>query len=87
ELGKGRKIKAVLGEMAMVAEGVDTALSVHQLCEREDLHLPIMSEVYNMLFLDKDPGEVVSTLLSRTPYEEWKAFDLSSFREKRASKK
>ena len=82
ELGKGRKIKEILAGMAMVAEGVDTSLSVHQLCEREDLHLPIMHEVYNMLFQDKDPGEVVSTLLSRTPYEEWKAFDLNSFKEK-----
>jgi glycerol-3-phosphate dehydrogenase (NAD(P)+) len=82
ELGKGRKIKDILKEMAMVAEGVDTALSVHQLCERENLHLPIMNEVYNMLFHDKDPGEVVSTLLSRTPYEEWKAFDFGSFRSK-----
>ena len=87
ELGKGRKIKAILGEMAMVAEGVDTALSVHQLCERENLNLPIMGEVYNMLFRDKDPREVVSALLSRTPYEEWKAFDLSSFQEKIAQKK
>jgi glycerol-3-phosphate dehydrogenase (NAD(P)+) len=82
ELGKGRKIKQILGEMAMVAEGVDTALSVHQLCEREDIQLPIMTEVYNMLFKDKDPAEVVSSLLSRTPYEEWKAFDLSSFQPK-----
>ncbi|MFA5021246.1 MAG: NAD(P)H-dependent glycerol-3-phosphate dehydrogenase, partial [Patescibacteria group bacterium] len=87
ELGKGRKIKDILGEMAMVAEGVDTALSVHQLCERENLHLPIMGEVYNMLFQDKAPSEVVATLLSRTPYEEWKAFDLNSFQEKTARKK
>ena len=87
ELGKGRKIKDILGEMAMVAEGVDTALSVHQLCEREKLQLPIMGEVYQMLFQDKDPSEVVATLLSRTPYEEWKAFDLSSFGTKPANKK
>ena len=82
ELGKGRKIKDILGEMAMVAEGVDTALSVHQLCEREGLHLPIMNEVYNMLFQDKDPGEVVAALLARTPYEEWQAFALNSFKQK-----
>lgn len=82
ELGKGRRIKNILGEMAMVAEGVDTALSVHQLCEREKLSLPIMREVYNMLFEDKDPSEVVSGLLARTPYEEWKAFDIDSLRMK-----
>ena len=82
ELGKGRKIKDILGEMAMVAEGVDTSLSVHQLFEREALQLPIMGEVYQMLFHDKDPGEVVETLLSRTPFEEWKAFDFSSFQPK-----
>ena len=86
ELGKGRKIKEILGEMDMIAEGVDTALSVHQLCEREDLQLPIMGEVYQMLFKDKDPGEVVAALLARTPYEEWKAFDLNSFRAKIAKK-
>ncbi|HOW88221.1 MAG TPA: NAD(P)H-dependent glycerol-3-phosphate dehydrogenase [Candidatus Omnitrophota bacterium] len=86
ELGKGRKIKEILAGMAMVAEGVDTSLSVHQLCEREDLHLPIMHEVYRMLFEDKDPEEVVSTLLSRTPYEEWKAFDLSSFKARSTKK-
>jgi glycerol-3-phosphate dehydrogenase (NAD(P)+) len=87
ELGKGRKIKEILAEMDMVAEGVDTALSVHQLCEREGLELPIMGEVYRMLFEDKDPGSVVASLLSRTPYEEWKAFDLGSFREKTIGKK
>lgn len=87
ELGKGRKIRSVLGEMAMVAEGVDTALSVHQLCEREGLQLPIMTEVYRMLFEDKDPEGVVATLLARTPYEEWKAFDLGSFRAGAAEKK
>jgi len=29
----------------------------------------------------------VSTLLSRTPYEEWKAFDLISYQAKLATKK
>ncbi len=87
ELGKGRKIKQILSEMQMIAEGVDTSLSVHQLCQRTGLQLPIMTEVYNMLFEDKDPGEVVSSLLSRTPYEEWKAFDFSSFQKKSPKKK
>lgn len=80
ELGKGRKIKDIIGEIEMVAEGVDTSLSVQQLADRIDLELPILREVYHMLFKDKSPEEAVNTLLSRTPYEEWKAFDLISYR-------
>lgn len=76
ELGKGKKIKDILGGMDMVAEGVDTSLSVQQLAARIDLELPILREVYRMLFEGKEPKEAVTTLLSRTPYEEWKAFDL-----------
>ncbi len=82
ELGKGRKIRAILAGMEMVAEGVDTALSAHQLCEREGLDLPILREVHGMLFKHKTPAAAVATLLSRTPYDEWKAFDLTSFKPK-----
>jgi glycerol-3-phosphate dehydrogenase (NAD(P)+) len=74
ELGKGRKIGEILRKMEMIAEGVDTALSAHQLCQRVDLDLPILREVYQMLFKHKTPADAVATLLSRTPYEEWKAF-------------
>ena len=87
ELGKGKKIKEILGGMDMVAEGVDTSLSVQQLCSKIGLELPILCEVHNLLFNDKSPKESVMTLLSRPPYEEWKAFDLISFQEKLARKK
>ncbi len=82
ELGKGRKIKDILAGMAMVAEGVDSALSVHQICEREGVDMPILREVYRMLFKHKTPADAVATLLSRTPYDEWKAFELSSCKRK-----
>ncbi len=83
ELGKGRTMKTILGKMAMVAEGVGTALSVRQLSGKyPDLQLPIMDEVYKMLFKNKSPRDAVSTLLSRTPYDEWKAFNLSYFKSK-----
>jgi hypothetical protein len=60
--------------MDMIAEGVDTSLSAHQLCERVGLDLPILREVHSMLFKHKTPADAVASLLSRTPYEEWKAF-------------
>ncbi len=72
ELGKGRKIKDILDEMEMVAEGVASAEAVHELSQREGIALPIMDEVYNILCRDKDPRQAVSDLLDREAYEEWK---------------
>jgi len=72
ELGQGKKIKDILEGMEMVAEGVDTAKAIHELCERENLQLPIMNEVYQILFEDKDPHQAVSDLLDRETQDEWK---------------
>ncbi len=74
ELGEGKKIKDILAGMEMVAEGVDTAESIHQLCERVGLSLPIMGEVYRILFQDKDARKAVIDLLSRDAHEEWKQY-------------
>lgn len=74
ELGAGKKIKDVLAGMEMVAEGVDTAQSVHQISERFDVELPIMNEVYKVLFENKDPKQAVSDLLARGVKEEWKQY-------------
>ncbi len=86
ELGKGKKIKEILAGMNMVAEGVDTSLSVHELCKKLDVQVPIMDQVYQVLFEDKDPAEAVSHLLARTPYEEWKYFDLDTYKASKTKK-
>lgn len=74
ELGEGKKIKDVLAGMEMVAEGVDSAESVHELCQKAGLDLPILGEVYNILFRDKNPRQAVTDLLSRDAHEEWKQY-------------
>lgn len=74
ELGQGRKINDILKDMEMVAEGVDTALSVHELSKKLDLNLPVMSEVYALLFEDKSAKAAVGDLLSRDAKEEWKQY-------------
>lgn len=74
ELGQGKKIKDILAGMEMVAEGVDSAESVHQLCQKVNIELPIMGEVYKILFEDKDPRLAVVDLLSRDAHEEWKQY-------------
>ncbi len=65
ELGRGRKLEDVLGETSMVAEGVRTAKSAHDLAQREGVDMPITREVYSMLYEGKPPADVVATLMGR----------------------
>lgn len=74
DLGKGKKIQEVLQGMEMVAEGVDTAEAVVGLAQRVSVELPIMSEVYQVLFKGKECARAVEDLLSRDAREEWKQY-------------
>ena len=60
--------------MEMVAEGVDSAESVYQLCQKANIELPIIGEVYRILFEGKDPKQAVLDLLARDAHEEWKQY-------------
>lgn len=70
ELGKGRKLKDILEEMKMVAEGINTARSVHQLIERTGVEMPISEQIFQVLFEDKDPKNAVEELMGRAPVPE-----------------
>ena len=65
EIGKGRKIDEILSKMKMVAEGVNTAKAVFQLCQKHNVDMPISCAVYNVLYNNKDPLESVSELMNR----------------------
>ncbi|MDH5672444.1 MAG: NAD(P)-dependent glycerol-3-phosphate dehydrogenase [Myxococcales bacterium] len=65
ELGRGRSLEEVLGEMTMVAEGVRTAKSAYHLALRERVDMPITTEVYLALYEGKSPAAAVESLLSR----------------------
>lgn len=66
ELGKGRKIGAILEEMGMVvAEGVKTTLSAWQLARRHRVETPIIDQIYAVLYEDKDPRLALSELMNR----------------------
>lgn len=65
EIGRGRKLKEVLGEMVMVAEGVATTKSVHDLAAKYHVELPISEAVYRVLFEDKDPIAATADLMTR----------------------
>jgi glycerol-3-phosphate dehydrogenase (NAD(P)+) len=65
KLGQGKKLKNILEEMNEVAEGVKTTKSAYQLSKRLSVEMPITEEVYRMLYEDKEPGDVVRSLMGR----------------------
>lgn len=65
ELGRGRKLADILGEMRQVAEGVRTAKSARDLSTRVGVHMPITEQVYLALYEGKAPAEAVDTLMLR----------------------
>ncbi|MEO8512806.1 MAG: NAD(P)H-dependent glycerol-3-phosphate dehydrogenase [Ignavibacteria bacterium] len=65
EVGKGKKLKQVLSEMKMVAEGVATTESTHELSRKLGVELPIIEQVYKVLFLGKDAHKATEKLMTR----------------------
>ncbi|NND72787.1 MAG: NAD(P)H-dependent glycerol-3-phosphate dehydrogenase [Rhodothermales bacterium] len=72
EIGKGKSLEQVQNEMQMVAEGVRTTRSVHDLALRIGVDMPITAAVYAILFEGKKPEEAVKDLMERSAKtEEW----------------
>ena len=65
ELGKGRKLNDILSEMTMIAEGVKTTLSTYQLAAKIGVEVPIIEQMYAILYEDKDPRQAVVELMQR----------------------
>lgn len=49
QLGRGRPLEEILGEMRMVAEGVKTVSTVVELAEEHDLELPIARTIHDVV--------------------------------------
>lgn len=69
-LGRGETLPQILSSMVAVAEGVPTTRSVHDLARQRGLDLPIISEVYRVLFEGKSPAEATQSLMQRPLREE-----------------
>ncbi|WP_054859355.1 NAD(P)H-dependent glycerol-3-phosphate dehydrogenase [Gracilibacillus sp. JCM 18860] len=70
-LGKGKKLKEVLQHMGgMTVEGVRTAEATYQLAEKWEVEMPITSGIYEVIFHDKHPKDVVDKLMQRNKTNE-----------------
>jgi len=64
-LGQGETLPQIQQTMQAVAEGVATSRSVYEVAEHEALDMPIMSEVYRVLFEQKTPRDATNSLMLR----------------------
>ncbi len=65
ELARGKKLSGIVAGHQTVAEGVTTAASAMALADRAGVGMPIVSEVEQVLYHDKDPRKAVSDLMAR----------------------
>ena len=65
KIGQGMKLKDVLTDMRMVAEGVKTARSVFNLSRRLEVDMPISHAIYYILHEDLSPRDAVHQLMTR----------------------
>jgi glycerol-3-phosphate dehydrogenase (NAD(P)+) len=72
QIGRGRALEEVVAEMNMVAEGVTTTESAYQLALRHGVEMPIINEVYRILFAGRDARTATLDLMRReTKHELW----------------
>jgi glycerol-3-phosphate dehydrogenase (NAD(P)+) len=64
-LAAGESLDAILASTEMVAEGVYTTRSVYERTRSMGIEMPILTEVYRMLYEGKPPKQAVSDLMLR----------------------
>lgn len=65
ELGRGKTLEEILAGMQMVAEGVKTTLSAHELACSLGVDAPIIEQMYMILYQNKPARDAVIDLMHR----------------------
>lgn len=65
QIGKGKKISAILSKTEMVVEGIKTTEAVYELAKKYKIDLPITKEVYNVIYKNKAAKLAVLDLMRR----------------------
>ena len=71
-LGQGRSLADILGDMYMIAEGVDTTRAAHALALKAGIEMPIVAQVHAVLFEGRSAKDALELLMLRVPKpEQW----------------
>jgi glycerol-3-phosphate dehydrogenase (NAD(P)+) len=64
-LGRGETLSSIMSGMKTVAEGVKTTKAAHDLAKKHNIEMPIVDEVYQLLYEGKDPKRAIRDLMTR----------------------
>ena len=64
-LGQGKKLDDILTELGAVAEGVKTTKAVCELSKKLNIEAPVSTIIYDAVYTDISPEEVVNKLMNR----------------------
>jgi glycerol-3-phosphate dehydrogenase (NAD(P)+) len=64
-LGQGMKLNEILSSTKSVAEGVATALSAYELSLKQKVEMPIVEQIYEVIYKGKSPDQAVTMLMNR----------------------
>jgi glycerol-3-phosphate dehydrogenase (NAD(P)+) len=70
QVGRGKDPRQLASRLRTVAEGVPTALSGHALALKHGVDMPIITEVYRVLYKNKPPLHALEDLMTRKGKEE-----------------
>jgi glycerol-3-phosphate dehydrogenase (NAD(P)+) len=65
QLGQGKTLDEILSSMKMIAEGVKTAKAAYALSQKHGIEMPIIEQVYRVVFEGKSPKSAVYDLMTR----------------------
>jgi glycerol-3-phosphate dehydrogenase (NAD(P)+) len=71
QLGQGKTLKEIMEGRKSVAEGVHTAKAAYELAQMQNIDMPIVEQVYKVLYEDKPAQDAVTDLMSRAPKPEF----------------
>lgn len=66
QLGQGNTMKEIMEGRKSVAEGVHTAKAAFELARKQDVDMPIVEQMYKVIYEDKPAAEAVNDLMTRS---------------------
>ena len=70
KIAKGIPLAEIISGMNMVAEGIKTSQAAYNLSKKMNVEMPVATEVYRIIYEEKNPQEAVRDLMGRQLREE-----------------